>query len=43
VHDDRKTAEAPAPVERRVVALEQAFEQRNLIPGGFVDYLEKAP
>jgi nitrile hydratase subunit alpha len=37
VHDDRKTAEPPAPVERRVAALEQAFEQRNLIPGGFID------
>lgn len=33
-----KTApEAPAPVERRAAALEQAFEERNLIPAGFVD------
>ena len=37
VNDDRKAVEAPAPVERRVAALEQAFEQRNLIPGGFVE------
>jgi nitrile hydratase len=28
---------APAPVERRVAALEQAFEERNLIPAGFID------
>jgi nitrile hydratase subunit alpha len=28
---------APAPVERRAAALEQAFEQRNLVPAGFVD------
>jgi nitrile hydratase len=28
---------APAPVERRVAALEQAFEERNLIPTGFID------
>jgi nitrile hydratase subunit alpha len=30
-------AKAPAPVERRVAALEQAFEERNLIPAGFID------
>src|ERR1700719_572100 len=28
---------APAPVERRVAALERAFEERNLIPAGFID------
>jgi nitrile hydratase len=28
---------APAPVERRVAALERAFEDRNLIPAGFID------
>jgi hypothetical protein len=28
---------APAPVERRVATLEGAFEERNLIPGGFID------
>jgi nitrile hydratase subunit alpha len=28
---------APAPVERRVAALEQAFEERNLTPAGFID------
>jgi nitrile hydratase len=28
---------APAPVERRAAALEQAFEERNLVPAGFVD------
>lgn len=28
---------ATAPVERRVAALEQAFEERNLIPTGFID------
>jgi nitrile hydratase len=28
---------APAPVERRVAALEQAFEERNLVPAGFID------
>ena len=28
---------APAPVDRRVAALEQAFEERNLIPAGFID------
>ena len=27
----------PAPVERRVAALEWAFEERNLIPAGFID------
>jgi nitrile hydratase subunit alpha len=27
----------PAPVERRAAALEQAFEERNLIPSGFVE------
>jgi nitrile hydratase subunit beta len=35
--DDRRTAEPPAPVERRAAALERAFEERNLIPAGFVD------
>jgi nitrile hydratase subunit alpha len=35
--DDQKTRESPAPVESRVAALEQAFEERNLIPTGFVD------
>ena len=28
---------AAAPVERRVAALEHAFEERNLIPAGFID------
>jgi nitrile hydratase len=28
---------ALAPVERRVAALERAFEERNLIPAGFID------
>jgi hypothetical protein len=28
---------APAPVDRRVAALERAFEERNLIPAGFID------
>ena len=28
---------APAPVERRVAALEQASEERNLVPAGFID------
>ena len=35
--DDRKASETAAPVERRVAALEQAFEERNLIPTGFID------
>jgi len=35
--DDRKEPETAAPVERRVAALEQAFEERNLIPAGFID------
>ena len=34
--DDRKAFEA-APIERRAAALEQAFEERNLIPAGFID------
>jgi nitrile hydratase len=37
VHDDQKTPGAPAPVERRVAAMERAFEERNLIPGGFIE------
>jgi nitrile hydratase len=37
VCDDQKTPGGPAPVERRVAALEQAFEERNLIPGGFIE------
>ena len=28
---------SPAPVERRLAALERAFEERNLIPAGFID------
>ena len=35
--DDRKAPETAAPVERRVAALEHAFEERNLIPAGFID------
>src|SRR5262245_59151561 len=35
--DERKALETVAPVERRVAALEQAFEERNLIPAGFID------
>jgi nitrile hydratase subunit alpha len=35
--DDPKTPGPPAPVERRLAALEQAFEERNLIPAGFID------
>jgi nitrile hydratase len=35
--DDRKAPETAAPVERRVAALEQAFEECNLIPAGFID------
>jgi nitrile hydratase len=35
--DDPKAREMAAPVERRVAALEQAFEERNLIPAGFID------
>lgn len=35
--DDRKASETAAPVERRVAALERAFEERNLIPAGFID------
>lgn len=35
--EDRKISEAIAPVEQRVAALEQALEQRNLIPGGSVE------
>jgi hypothetical protein len=35
VADEQKTPELSAPVERRVAALEQAFEERNLIPAGF--------
>jgi nitrile hydratase subunit alpha len=31
----------PAPVERRVAALEQAFAERNLIPAGFIDELAR--
>jgi len=34
---------APAPVERRVAALEQAFEKRNLIPAGFITTLRILP
>src|ERR1700720_4423898 len=37
VCDDQKTPGGPAAVERRVAALEQAFEERNLIPGGFIE------
>jgi nitrile hydratase subunit alpha len=35
--DERRASEPPAPVERRVAALAQAFEERNLIPAGFVE------
>jgi nitrile hydratase subunit alpha len=35
--DDRKAFEAAAPIERRAAALERAFEERNLIPAGFID------
>jgi nitrile hydratase subunit alpha len=35
--DQRRAPEPPAPVERRAAALEQAFEERNLIPAGFVE------
>ena len=35
--DDRKAFEAAAPIEPRTAALEQAFEERNLIPAGFID------
>jgi nitrile hydratase subunit alpha len=35
--DDPKAPEQAALVERRVAALEQAFEERNLIPAGFID------
>jgi nitrile hydratase subunit alpha len=35
--DERKTPGQVAPAERRAAALEQAFEERNLIPAGFVD------
>lgn len=37
MHDHSKTPKTPAPVEQRVAALEQAFEERNLIPAGFID------
>jgi nitrile hydratase subunit alpha len=36
--DDAKTT---APVEKRVAALEQAFEERNLIPDGYIDNFER--
>jgi nitrile hydratase len=35
--DNQRSSEAVAPVEQRVAALEQAFEEHNLIPAGFVD------
>jgi nitrile hydratase subunit alpha len=35
--EERRTPEAVAPVEQRTAALEQAFEERNLIPAGFID------
>lgn len=35
--DERRAPDAPVPVERRAAALEQAFEERNLIPAGFVE------
>jgi nitrile hydratase len=35
--DERRRPEPPAPIERRVAALEHAFEERNLIPAGFVE------
>ena len=35
--DDRTASEAAAPIERGAAALEQAFEERNLIPAGFID------
>jgi nitrile hydratase subunit alpha len=35
--DDRKAFAAAAPIERRAAALERAFEERNLIPAGFID------
>ena len=36
-HDD-----APAPVERRVAALEQLLTERGLVPPGFVDDINRA-
>jgi nitrile hydratase len=35
--DERNVPEAPASIERRAAALEQAFEDRNLIPAGFIN------
>jgi len=35
--DNQESNQTTAPVEQRVAALEQAFEERNLIPAGFID------
>jgi nitrile hydratase subunit alpha len=40
--DQRRAPEPPASVERRAAALEQAFEERNLIPAGFVEDFARA-
>jgi nitrile hydratase len=35
--EDQKAVEQLAPVERRAAALEQVFEERNLIPSGYME------
>jgi nitrile hydratase len=37
ISDNQRSSEAVAPVEQRVAALEQAFEEGNLIPASFID------
>ena len=37
MQDDLKIPAPPAPNRTAVAALKQAFEQHNLIPGGFID------
>jgi nitrile hydratase subunit alpha len=39
--DNKGSHQTTAPVERRVAALEQAFEERNLIPDGYIDNFER--
>jgi len=39
--DNQESPQTTAPVERRVAALEQAFEERNLIPDGYIDNFER--
>jgi nitrile hydratase subunit alpha len=39
--DNQESHQTVAPVEQRVAALEQAFEERHLIPDGYIDNFER--